>query len=134
MGLVHNYQVFECQLVYLELPVDLCLLVASLEVPPVPAPEQGHYVYLLDFAHAFYVLAALARSLHPPEALTHRHLLYQHEVLLEAGLRLLVQDQAGVQVVGAVRQGLHEEVDVQHMQQVRRRRRGQGGALGGTEN
>ena len=121
--------------VYLELPIDLCLLVPSLEVPLVPAPEWRHDVDLLDLAHALDVLAALAPSLHPPEALAHRHLLYQHEELLEAGLRLRVQDEEGVpgvQMHGAEGQGLHEEVDVQDMQEVSRR--GQGGALGCTED
>ena len=133
--MVENYKVFERLLVYLELPIDLCLFVPSLEVPLVPAPERRHDVDLLDLAHALDVLAALARSLHPPEALAHRHLLYQHEELLEAGLRLRVQDEEGVacvQVHRAEGQGLHEEVDVQDMQEVGRR--GQGGALASTED
>ena len=54
--------------------------------------------------------------LSPLEALTHRHLLDEHENLLETDLLLTLQDQESVRVVdvqSAESQGLHEQVNVQ---------------------
>ena len=69
-------------------------MLAHLEVPLIPSAEGEHKVNFFDGAHGLDVILE-AFLLHAAESIRDRHLLDEHEDLLEAGLMRL-QDQEGV--------------------------------------